>query len=88
MNDEEIKKLRSKIQEFESQDIFVKIENALQYYTTIYNAKIIISSQKLILSDEQQQDFIIELMYLEQVIINGNSIILEMSNDLRITLDY
>lgn len=88
MNDEEIEKLRSKIQEFESQDIFVKIENALQYYTTIYNAKIIISSQKLILSDEQQQDFIIELMYLEQVIINGNSIILEMSNDLKVTLDY
>lgn len=88
MNDEEIEKLRSKIQEFESQDIFVKIENALQYYTTIYNAKIIISSQKLILSDEQQQDFIIELTYLEQVIINGNSIILEMSNDLKVTLDY
>lgn len=88
MNKEEIEKLKAKIMEFQEQDIFVKIENAIQYYTTITSAQVIISDQKLIISDSKQQDFIVELYYLEDVKIDGNTIYLKMANDLNITLDY
>lgn len=88
MNKDLIEKLRNKITELEGKDVFVKIENSLQYYTTICNAQVIISSQKLIISDSKQQDFIVELYYLEDVRIDGNTIFLELSNDLDITLDY
>lgn len=88
MNKEEIEKLKAKIMEFQRQDIFVKLENAIQYYTTITSAQVIISDQKLIISDSKQQDFIVELYYLEDVKIDGNTIYLKMANDLNITLDY
>lgn len=88
MNKELIEKLRDKIIEYQNQDVFVKLENSIQFYTTICNAQIIISDQKLILSDSKQQDFIIELYYLEDIKIEGNSIYLGLSNDLNITLDY
>ena len=88
MNTEEIKKLKEKMKEFENQDIFIKLENAIQYHTTINKANIIVSDEKLILSDEQEQDFIIELHYLEELEEDGNTIYLNMSNELRITLDY
>ena len=88
MNKGLIEKLRDKIAEYQNQDVFVKLENSIQFYTTICNAQIIISDQKLILSDSKQQDFIIELYYLEDVKIEGNSIYLGLSNDLNITLDY
>lgn len=88
MNTEEIKKLKEKIKEFENQDVFIKLENAIQYYTTINNAKIIVSDEKLIISDEKEQDFIVELHYLDEIDENGNTIYLEMTNDLKITLEY
>lgn len=88
MNKDLIEKLRNKITELEGKDVFVKIENSLQYHTTVMSAKVIISNQKLILSDSKQQDFIVELYYLEDVRIDGNTIFLELSNDLDITLDY
>ena len=88
MNTEEIKKLKEKMKEFENQDIFIKLENAIQYHTTINNANIIVSDEKLIVSDEQEQDFIIELHYLEELEENENTIYLVMSNDLTITLEY
>lgn len=88
MNKEEIKKLKEKMKEFENQDIFIKLENAIQYHTTINNANIIVSDEKLIVSDKQEQDFIIELHYLEELEEDGNTIYIEMSNDLTITLEY
>ena len=88
MNTEEIKKLKEKMKEFENQDVFIKLENAIQYHTTINNAKIIVSDEKLIISDEKEQDFIVELHYLDEIEENGNTIYLVMSNDLTITLEY
>lgn len=88
MNKGLIEKLRDKIAEYQGQDVFVKLENSIQFYTTICNAQIIISDQKLVISDQKKQDFIIELYYLEDVKIEGNSIYLQLSNDLNITLDY
>lgn len=88
MNKEEIQKLKTKIPEYQGQNVFVKIENSIQYHTIICNAQVIISNQKLIISDQQQQDFILELFYIEDVSIDGTSICLELSNDLEITLDY
>ena len=76
------------MKEFENQDVFIKLENAIQYHTTINNAKIIVSDEKLIISDEKEQDFIVELHYLEEIAENGNTIYLELSNDLKITLEY
>ena len=87
MNTEEIKKLKEKMKEFENQDVFIKLENAIQYHTTINNAKIIVSDEKLIVSDEKEQDFIVELHYLDEIEENENTIYLEMSNDLKITLE-
>lgn len=88
MNKEEIEKLKSKIVEYENQDVFVKLENSIQYHTIIKKCKIIVSQQKLIISDNEKQDFIIELFYLESIKIDGNTIYLDMSNDIEITLDY
>lgn len=88
MNKEEIQKLKEKIIEFENQDIFIEIQEAIQYHITIYQAKIIVSNEKLIISDQQHQDLMIELQYLEDVRIEGNTIDLEFSNFIKITLDY
>ena len=88
MNKEEIQKLRDKIAEYQNQDVFVKLENSIQFYTTICNAQVIVSDQKLVISDQKKQDFIVELFYIEDVKIEGNSIYLGLSNDLNITLDY
>lgn len=88
MNKDLIEKLRSNITEFEGKDVFVKFQNSLQYHTTITSAQVIISNQKLILSDQKHQDFILELFYLEDVKIEDNSIYLELSNDLDIELIY
>lgn len=88
MNKELIEKLRDKIIEYQGQDVFVKLENSVQFYTTICNAQIIISDQKLVISDQKKQDFIVELFYIEDVKIEGNSIYLQLSNDLNIILDY
>lgn len=88
MNNEEIEKLKEKITEFENQDVFIELQEALQYHFTIYKAKIIASNEKLVISDEKEKDFIIELQYLEDIEIEGNTIDLEMSNNIKITLDY
>lgn len=88
MNNEEIEKLKNKITEFKGQDVFIKLENAIQYYATISTAEVIISDQKLIISDSKKQDFIIELYYIDNVTVDGNTIYLNMSNDIKITLDY
>lgn len=88
MNSEEIQKLKEKMKEFENQNIYIEIEQSIQYHTTINNASIIVSDENLIISDKKEQDFIIELHYLDEVEENGNTIYLEMSNNLRITLDY
>lgn len=88
MNKEEIQKLKDKIIEFDNQDVYIELEQSIQYHITIKKAKIIVSREKLIVSDEQEQDFIVELHYLDNIEIEGNSIYMELSNDLKITLDY
>ena len=84
----EIEKIRSKIREFENEDIYVEVEGALQYNVTIKNAKILNSNQKIFITNEKEQDFIIELYYLDFVEIENNSLIMNMLNDIKITLDY
>ena len=88
MNTEEIQKLKEKIKILENQDVYIELEQSIQYHTTINKAKIIVSDEKLIISDEKEQDFIVELHYLEEIAENGNTIYLELSNDLKITLEY
>ena len=84
----EIEKIRSKIKEFENEDIYVEVEGALQYNIIIKNTKILISNQKIFITNEKEQDFIIELYYLDFVEIENNSLIMNMLNDIKITLDY
>lgn len=88
MNTEEIQKLKEKIKKLENQDVYIELEQSIQYHTTINKAKIIVSDEKLIISDEKEQVFIVELHYLEEIAENGNTIYLELSNDLKITLEY
>lgn len=88
MNTEEIQKLKEKIKELENQDIYIELEQSIQYHTTINNASIIVSDEKLIISDRKEQDFIVELQYLDEVEENENTTYLNMSNELRITIDY
>lgn len=87
MNENEIKKLKDKIVGFQGQDVFIAIGQAIQYNTTIYKAKIIVSRERLIISDEDMQEFIVDLKYLESVDIEGDTIELEMSNCIKISLD-
>ena len=79
---------KEKIKKLENQDVYIELEQSIQYHTTINKAKIIVSDEKLIISDEKEQDFIVELHYLEEIAENGNTIYLELSNDLKITLEY
>lgn len=88
MNTEEIQKLKEKIKELENQAIYIELEQSIQYHTTINNASIIVSDEKLIISDRKEQDFIVELQYLDEVEENENTTYLNMSNELRITIDY
>ena len=88
MNTEEIQKLKEKIKKLENQDVYIELEQSIQYHTTINKAKIIIKNEKLIISDEKEQDFIVELHYLEEIEENGNTIYLELSNDLKIALEH
>lgn len=87
-NSNEIEKIRNKLKEFENEDVYVEIEGALQYHITINNAKVLISNQKIFITNEKEQDFIIELYYLDYANIENNTIIMEMLNDIKITLDY
>lgn len=88
MNDEIIEKLKQKMIDFENEDVYIELENAIQYYTTIKSAKIIVSNEKLIISNEKEKDFIIELHYLDDIEINENTVYLDLTNDIRITLDH
>ena len=88
MENEIIEELKQKMIDFEDEDVYIELENAIQYHTTIKNAKIIVSDEKLIISDEKEKDFIIELHYLCNVEINDNTVYLELTNDIRITLDH
>ena len=88
MNTEEIQKLKEKIKKLENQDVYIELEQSIQYHTTINNASIIVSDEKLIISDRKEQDFIVELQYLDEVEENENTTYLNMSNELRITIDY
>ena len=88
MNNEIIQEFKKKIAEYEGKDVYIELEDAIQYYTTIHNAKIIVSNEKLIISNEKEIDLIIELHYLDDIEINENTVYLEMTNDIRITLDH
>lgn len=87
MNIDIIQELKQKITEFTGNDVYIELENSIQYYITIRNSKIIVSDEKLIISDGGQQDFIVELHYLDDLEITDKTIYMEMLNDINITLD-
>lgn len=87
MNIDIIQELKQKITEFTGNDVYIELENSIQYYITIRNSKIIVSDEKLIISDGGQQDFIVELHYLDDLEITDKTIYMEMSNDINITLN-
>ena len=88
MNKEEIENLKNKLLDFENKNVYIELQEAIQYHTTIHNAKILISDEKIFISNGKEQDFIVELHYLSDVNIENKVIYLEMWNDLKITLDY
>lgn len=81
-----VEKIKSKVEEFQNSEVYVEIENAIQYQTTIKNCKIIVSDQKLILSDEEKKDLIIELYYISELEVFESTIKMVMENDLTITI--
>lgn len=81
-----IERIKEKIEEFQNSEVYVEIENAIQYQTKIKNCKIIVSDQKLILSDEAKKDLIIELYYISELEIYESTIKMIMENDLTITI--
>lgn len=87
MNKEIIEQLKEKMTDFENEDVYIELEKALEFHTTIKKAKIFVSNQKVIVSDGKEQDFIIELHYLDDIEIDDNTVYLDMTNDIRITLD-
>lgn len=85
---ENIDKIKEKIQEYQNKDVYIELENAISYHFLICNAKLLVSQEMLFITDEKKENFLLELHSLEDVDINNNTIYLEMSNDLKITLDY
>ena len=57
MENEIVEKLKQKMTEFEDEDVYIELENSMQYHTTIKNAKIIVSDEKLIISNEKEKDY-------------------------------
>lgn len=53
MNNEIIEELKQKMIDFQNEDVYIELENSMQYHTTIKNAKIIVSDEKLIISNEK-----------------------------------
>ncbi len=88
MNKEEIEKLKNKLTSFKDKDVYIEISNALQCHLTIENAQIIVSNEKLYITDGKEKDFIIELHYVDSIKEDGNTTFLNLYNDLKITLDY
>lgn len=80
--------LKNKIKEFQNKEVCIEIEDAIQYQLIIKDSKIILSNQKLIISDEDKNDFIVELHYLDNTKIEENTIKLIMYNDLTIIITY
>ncbi len=81
-----VEKIKNKVEEFQNCEVYVEFENAIQYNTTIKNCKIIVSDQKLILSDEKNKDLIIELYYISELEVHESTIKMIMENDLTITI--
>jgi len=79
-----VEKIKNKVEEFQNCEVYVEFENAIQYNTTIKNCKIIVSDQKLILSDEKNKDLIIELYYISELEVHESTIKMIMENDLTI----
>lgn len=88
MNNEIIEELKQKMIDFQNEDVYIELENSMQYHTRIKNAKIIVSNEKLIISNEKDKDFIIELHYLDDIEISENTVYLELTNDIKVTLDH
>lgn len=88
LNKEEIKQLKESMKEFKGADVLIEVKNAIQYHMTINSAEIIVSEDNLIISDQKEQDFILDLFYLEDIDIEGGTVTLELSNDLEIILDH
>lgn len=81
-----VEKIKTKVEEFQNSEVYVEFENAIQYNTTIKNCKIIVSDQKLILSNEENKDLIIELYYISDLEIYESTIKMVMENDITITI--
>ena len=87
MNKEEIERLKNKLISFKDKDVYIEISNSIHFHTTIENAQIIVSNQKLFITDGKEKDFIIELHYLDSLEEDGNTTYLKLYNEIRITLD-
>lgn len=87
MNKEEIERLKNKLEEFKNKDVYVETSKAIGFHTTIENAQIIVSNNKLFITDGKEKDFIIELHYLDSLEEDGNTTILNLYNELKITID-
>ena len=88
MNKAEVSQLKVKFEDFDNADVYIQLDSAIQFHCIIRQAKVIVSDDKLIISNGQENDIIFELFYLEKIKIEGNNIFMEMSNDLEITLSY
>ena len=84
MNKKEIEKLKNKLISFKK-DVYIEISNSLQFHTTIENAQIIVSNEKLFITDGEEKDFIIELHYLDSIEEDGDITILNLYNEIKIT---
>lgn len=87
MNKEEIEKLKIKLMSFRDKDVYIEISNSLQFHTTIEKAQIIVSNEKIFITDGKEKDFIIELHYLDSLEEDGNITILNLYNEIKVTLD-
>lgn len=87
MNREEIKKLKEKIKGFENKDVYIEFQNAIEYHIIIYKAKILITDEILIVSNGKKASIQIDLTYLDNIKNIGDTIILDLWNELTIILD-
>lgn len=87
MKKEEFQVLKNKINELNNKDIYIEFQDALEYYITIYKGKILISKNRLFITNQNKIDILIDLSYLDSIKYINNTIILQLWNNLKIILD-
>ena len=63
---ENIDKIKEKIQEYQNKDVYIELENAISYHFLICNAKLLVSQEMLFITDEKKRKFFVRITFFRR----------------------